>query len=402
MSRLRLAARGTFQSLQVRNFRLFLIGQMISQIGTWVQIVAQSLLVLRLTDSGVALGIVIACQFVPTLLFGAWGGVLCDRLDKRKLMFGAVYVFAGLLGMAKVFDDPPRRTLSVDLVDEPLIPNAVGLNGAVIQLARVIGPGIAAALIATLGIGWCFVANAASFAPVLVTMLMMDASGFPTTRLPRAKGQIREAVRYVRGDETLRVSLLLLLTVATLAFNWHVVLPLLAKRTFHGDAGTYALLAMMLGIGSLIGTLLVARRKEVDVGFLAACALAFGITTIALAASPTLAVALAVTMVWGGWIFIFLTGAQTVLQMNSEPLMRGRVMALFGVVVIGVMPLGGLLSGALADAYGTRWAVAFSGISSIAGGAVTLRAVRRREQARAGKHLGAAGVSGFEPLIADG
>jgi MFS family permease len=394
--RLRTLGGETFRALKSRNYRLFLLGQLVSQLGTWVQLVAQALLVLRLTDSGVALGTVTACQFLPTLILGPWGGVVSDRLDKRRLVLttqcvmfvfaamlgtlvlldrveiGHVYVLAALLGTVKVFDDPPRRTLAMDFVDRAHIANAVGLNSAVIQVTRIIGPAVAAILISTVGIGWCFIANAVSFLAVIVSTAAIDRDAFPTARLARGRGQIRDGLRYMRAEPALRRCLFMLVVVASMAFNWHVLLPLVAKRVLHGDAGTYATLAALMGVGSLCGALFVARLQSVDDRFLGRAAIGFGLATFALAAAPNFIATAVVTVIWGASVFLFLTAAQTILQMHSIDVMRGRVMAMFGVVVVGVMPLGGMVTGWTADRFSTRTAVLVGGVAALTAGITML------------------------------
>jgi predicted MFS family arabinose efflux permease len=256
------------------------------------------------------------------------------------------------------------------------------LNSAVVQVSRIIGPAVAALLIASVGIGWCFLANAASFIGVLVTIAYMGPVTFPTERLVRARGQIRDSLRYVWTNQQLRVTLLLLLAVSMLSLNWNVLLPLMAKRVLHGNETTYALLATFLGSGSLVGSLVVARRHAIDEVFLVRTALAFGASAILVSVAPNLALVAVATCLWGGTSFAFLAGAQSLLQLGSEPMMSGRVMALFGVVCLGVMPLGSVLSGWMADHLGTRIALSFGGATAFLAALAALVAVRRFGSAR--------------------
>ncbi len=289
MTRLKLATSETFRSLGVRNFRVFFVGQAISQVGTWLQFIAQALLVLQLTDSGVALGLVTAFQFLPVLVFGAWAGVISDRVDKRKLMLVTqtammvfalvlglfvlsghitvigVYVLAALTGTANAFDNPSRRVMITELVDEAHMANAVSLNSALITGSRVVGPALAAWLINSVGIGWCFVANAASFVAMLVALLMIrPADLHANERIAKEKGQIAEGFRYVWQNDELRLAIVLMGVVATLSFNWQVLLPLLAEHDFHGSDTTYAFITTVFSVGSLTGSLLIARRTTMD------------------------------------------------------------------------------------------------------------------------------------------
>ncbi len=404
MTRLRMVTGETFRSFKVRNFRIFFVGQAISQAGTWLQFIAQALLVLRLTDSGVALGIVTACQFLPVLVFGAWAGVISDRADKRKLMLvtqsfmmvfafalGAlvlshhetvnwVYLLAGLTGIANAFDNPSRRVMITELVGEDDMANAVSLNSALITGSRVIGPALAAWLISGVGIGWCFMANAASFIAVLIALAMIDPSELHLNeRVPKQKGQIREGFQYVWRDPELRLAMALMGVVATLSFNWNVLLPLLAVHNFHGTANTYAFITTVFSVGSLAGSLWIARRQTMTTTFLARTSVAFGLASglIALAPNPwTAAVAGAIAGATG---IAFLSATMTSLQLGSIPAMRGRVMALYSILFLGSTPIGGPLSGWIAQQFDTRWALWMGAVAAAASGAVALGALRKRE-----------------------
>jgi MFS family permease len=404
MTRLRIATGETFRSFHTRNFRIFFIGQAISQAGTWLQFIAQALLVLRLTDSGVALGIVTACQFLPVLLFGAWAGVISDRTDKRKLMLVTqsfmmifafamgvmvlghhetvnwVYLLAGLTGVANAFDNPSRRVMITELVDEDDIPNAVSLNSALITGSRVIGPALAAWLISGVGIGWCFIVNSASFVAVLIALKMIDASKLHTNeRVAKQKGQIREGFEYIWRDRDLRLVMALMGVVATLSFNWNVLLPLLAVHTFHGTAGTYAFITTVFSMGSLTGSLWIARRQTMSAEFLARTSVLFGIGTALIAISPNPVAAALAAYVTGATGIAFLSATMTSLQLGSIPAMRGRVMALYSILFLGSTPIGGPLSGWLAEQYGTRWSLMLGAVAAAISGIVALVALRRRQ-----------------------
>ena len=410
MTRLRVMTGETFRSFRTRNFRVFFVGQAVSQAGTWLQFIAQALLVLDLTDSGVALGIVTACQFLPVLFFGAWAGVISDRADKRKLMMVTqsfmmvfafalgllvlsghvtvnwVYLLAGLSGVANAFDNPARRVMITELVDEPTMGNAVSLNSALITGSRVFGPALAAWLISGVGVGWCFIVNGASFVAVLIALVMIRTAELHLNeRVPKEKGQIREGFAYVWRDPDLRLVMALMGVIATLSFNWNVTLPLLAVHTFHGDANTYAFITTVFSIGSLIGSLWIARKQTVPIVFLARTSVAFGVASglIALAPSP-LAAAIAGALA-GATGIAFLSATMTSLQLGSIPAMRGRVMALYSILFLGSTPLGGPLSGWLAQQFDTRVAIWMGAIAAIGSGAVAVAALRRREAVLEGR-----------------
>jgi MFS family permease len=393
----------TFRSLAHRNFRLLFTGMAVSMVGTWLQFIAQALLVLRLTDSGVALGIVTAAQFGPILLFGAWAGVLCDRVDKRRLMFatqaammvlavalgvlvlsgratiGVVYVFAGLTGVAIAFDNPVRRTILTELVDDDDLHNAVSLNSAVITASKIVGPALAAVLVSTVGIGWCFVLNGLSFVAVLWALRAMDGREIRSSeRLPKAKGQIRAGLAYVWSQPDLRVPLLMMSVIATLAFNWHVLIPLLATRDLGGDSTTYAVLTTAMSIGSMAGALLLARRRVVDTHFLARGCVLFGLASLALSLAPNLAVACVTGVIVGASGIALLSGTMTLLQLGAVPVMRGRVMALFSIVFLGSTPVGGPLSGWVAEHLGSRVAIGMGAVAALTTGVVALAVARRQ------------------------
>ena len=412
MTRLKIATGETFRSFQTRNFRIFFIGQAISQAGTWLQFIAQALLVLRLTDSGVALGIVTACQFLPVLIFGAWAGVISDRTDKRKLMlvtqtfmmffaFGMgvlvlshhetvswVYLLAGLTGVANAFDNPSRRVMITELVDDDVMANAVSLNSALITGSRVIGPALAAWLISGVGIGWCFIANSASFVAVLVALNMLDTSKLHVNeRVAKQKGQIREGFQYVWRDRDLRLAMTLMGVVATLSFNWNVLLPLLAVHTFHGTAGTYAFITTVFSMGSLTGSLWIARRQTMTTTFLARTSVLFGIGTALIAVAPNPVAASLAAFVTGATGIAFLSATMTTLQLGSIPAMRGRVMALYSILFLGSTPIGGPLSGWLAEQYGTRWSLTLGAVAAVISGMACLAALRRRDPVAAGEIL---------------
>lgn len=395
----------TFGSLRNKNFRVFFIGQAVSQIGTWLQLIAQALLVLDLTDSGISLGLVTACQFAPILVLGSWAGVVVDRVDKRRLMLitqtsmmlsalalgvlvitdnatvELIYLLAALTGLGNTFDNPARRVLVTELVPEADMANAMSLTSSLMTGARVIAPSIAALLIGTVGIGWCFIANSVSFMAVLIGLNQIDLSQLrPVERAVRAKGQVREGWRYVWADPDLRLVIVMMAVVATFSYNWNVLLPLMAERTFSGNESTYALITTVFGIGSLFGSLAVARRGPVDPEFLARCSLSFGVASMLIALAPNPLVAALTGAVAGGFGLAFLVGTTTCLQLRAQPIMRGRVMALYTVLLFGSTPFGGPLMGWLAELVGVRQTIGIGASAALLSGLIGLIVFRRRPE----------------------
>ncbi len=332
--RLRLAGHATFRSLASRNFRLFFGGQLISQAGTWMQSVAITWLVFDLTGSGVALGLVTAAEFLPILVLGAWSGVIADRVDRHRLMIctqsaflalattlsvltltdhitvGALFGLSLVFGIINAFDNPSRRALVVELVPEPDVANAVGLNSALMTGSRVVGPALAGLLIAGPGAGVCFVVNAVTYVAVIAALLRMNRALFRSSpRVAKAKGQLREGLRYLWRTPELRLPIVLMAVVGTMAFNYQVTLPLLAERTFHGTASTFTMLFATLSLGSVIGALVVARRTSVDLAFLVRSGSGLALATLALAAAPTLPLAVLATLAVGYCNVMMISGA---------------------------------------------------------------------------------------------
>jgi MFS family permease len=289
MRSLRTIGRETFRSLHVRNFRLFFGGQLISQIGNWLTLVAQTLLVLKLTDNGVALGVLAAAQFGPVLLLGAWSGLVADRSDKRRLLLivqtiamlqsftlaalafsgsppvWSIYLVAMVGGVTVAFDNPARRAFVVEMVDHDDMQNAVSLNSALMTSSRVVGPALAGLLVATVGFGWCFLTDGLSYVAVLAALWMMRTEELhPAPVTPKAKRQVREGLRYARSVRELWVPLLMMAVVGTLSYNFQTVFPIFATRDLHGNGTTFTLLFSVVSIGALVGALRTARRTTID------------------------------------------------------------------------------------------------------------------------------------------
>ncbi|MGH9184701.1 MAG: MFS transporter, partial [Acidimicrobiales bacterium] len=341
--------------------------------------------------------------FLPVLLFGAWAGVIADRVDKRRLMLVTqtammtfafvlgllvltdtitlpmLFVLAGLTGLATAFDNPARRVMVTELVDEDDLANAVGLNSALVNGSKIMGPAVAGFLASTVGVGWCFAVNGLSFLAVLTSLTRMDTAEIHrSTPLARGRGQIREGLRYVWSEPDLRIPVLLTAVVATLAFNFHVLVPLLATRDLSGGTGTYTLITSIMSVGSLTGSLWIARRRAVDSRFLALSAAALGVASMLFAMAPSVLLACVLGAATGASAMVFLNGSMTALQLGARPAMRGRVMALFTILFLGSTPIGGPLLGWIAEDFGARVALGFGAAASMTVGIVALVALNRR------------------------
>jgi MFS family permease len=382
---------GTFSSLKVRNYRLFAAGAVVSNTGTWMSRITQDWLVLSLTGSAAAVGITTALQFLPMLLFGLYGGVIVDRFDRRKLLVLTqvalglcgfalavltlsghvqvwhVYLIAFLLGMVTVVDNPARQTFVVEMVGPKDLSNAVSLNSANFQSARLIGPAVAGVLITAVGSGWAFLLNGLSFlAPLAGLLLMRTAELHQVERVPRGKGQLREGLRYVGGRPELLWPIVLMAFIGTFGFNFPIWLTAFTDDVFRHGAGTYGLLNSLLALGSVAGALLAARRGASRLRVLVGAALAFGLLEAAAALSPSFWLfALLMVPIGMASLTVNVT-ANSSLQLATDPIMRGRVMSLFMLVFLGGTPLGAPLVGWITDAYGARVGFAFGGLVAAA------------------------------------
>jgi MFS family permease len=380
-----------FRSLRIRNYRLFAGGQVVSNIGTWMQRVAQDWLVLDLThNSGTALGVVTALQFTPTLALGLWGGVVADRYDKRKILlitqilmgFCAlalgllelggvvaiwhVYLVAFLLGLITVIDNPARQSFVVEMVGHADVSNAVSLNSATFNSARIIGPAVAGVLISLVGTGMVFVLNSMSYIAVLVGLLLMRVSELHRSKpVPRKKGQLIEGLRYVRSRHDLVLPMALVFVVATFGLNFQVTIALMAKGTFHTGAESYGLLSTMIAVGSLGGALLSGRRKaRPRIRLLLGSAFAFGVLETMAGLMPTYATFAILLIPTGVASLTFTTAANASVQMGISASMRGRVMGLYLLVFMGGAPFGSLLIGWLAEVTSPRVSIVGGGVVS--------------------------------------
>jgi MFS family permease len=402
MNGLRLAAIRTFRSLGVRNYRLYFFGQIISMSGTWMQSVAQAWLVLELTGSGIALGAVTALQFLPTLVLGPWGGLVADRVDKRKLLVWTqsasallalalglltvtnavtlwmVYALALGLGLVTMIDMPTRQTFVMEMVGREHVTNAVSLNGVIVNASRIVGPALAGALIATVGVGICFLVNSVSYLAVIAGLLMMRSGELQRARTTsRQRGQLRAGLRYVWRTPALRTPLLLMAVVGAVAYNFSVVLPLMVRFVFHAGAGAFGGLFSVMGAGAVVGGLAVAAWGKASRGLLAGAAIALGAFLALAAVAPTLHFELVAMLPIGVASTAFIAMSNSLLQLGAAPEMRGRVMGLFAVVFLGTTPIGGPLVGWIAEHLGPRSAMAIAAGVTAAAGVTTILFLRR-------------------------
>ncbi|MFD7286960.1 MFS transporter [Streptomyces sp. NPDC059863] len=381
---------GMFSSLKIRNYRLFATGAVVSNIGTWMSRITQDWLVLSLTGSSAAVGITTALQFLPMLLFGLYGGVIADRYPKRLLLLFTqaamglcglslavltlsgqvqvwhVYLIAFLLGMVTVVDNPTRQSFVSEMVGPDRLRNAVSLNSANFQSARLIGPAVAGVLITTVGSGWAFMLNGLSFiAPLVGLLLMRQHELHKSVRVPRGKGQLREGLRYVRGRPELIWPIVLIGFIGTFGFNFPIWLTAFAHGVYDGGAGLYAFFNILMAAGSLAGALLAARRGSSRLRVLLLAAMAFGVLEIAVSFSPWVWLFSLVLVPIGMLGMTTNISANTSVQMASDPEMRGRVMSLYMMVFVGGTPIGGPLLGWVTDTYGARVGFATGGLVSL-------------------------------------
>ena len=396
-------------SLRIRNYRLYFIGQSVSVAGSFMQTLAISFLALRLTGSGTALGIAVGIRLLPFVVLGPYGGLIADRYDKRRLLYitqtasalGAL-AFAVLdwtgamtyplllalslfLGCLTVFDNPARQSLISELVTRETLANAVVLNSVSINVARILGSVIGGALVALVGIPWCFALNAVSFGAVLVSLALMNTSELrPAARAPRGSGQVREGFLYAVRTPELAIPLLMLTVTGILAYEFPISLPLLAVGAFHGNAATYGLMAAVMAIGAVVGGLITASRATPrHASTLAVTAILWGAAITVAGVAPSLPVELIALAFVGYGSITFNSTAKTTLQLAARPEMRGRVMALWALAWGGSTVIGGPLVGWAASQFGSRWGLLIGGVPTVVLGAVLLVVMRRRTKWRA-------------------
>jgi MFS family permease len=395
----------TLSSLRSRNFRLFFVGQTISNTGNWLTMVALTLLVLHRTGSGVAIGFLAACQFGPILLLSAWAGLIADRMNKRNLLYVTQalemcqsFVLAALAfmhhapllafygtalagGCMLAFDNPVRRSFVNEMVEEEDVPNAVTLYSAMVNISRIAGPAIAGGLIVTVGYGWCFTVDAISYVTVLTALGMMRSSELrrvPVT--PRGAGQVRAGLKYIFSVPDLWITFAMLLIVGTISYNFTVVFPLFVVKGLHGSDGGYTLVYSAFSAGSLVGALAVARRSTVSIRTVAAGAAGLGVAMLGLSVVPNLVSAVLVATLVGAASVAFMTGVTAIAQIQTEQRMIGRVLAIQTVLLVGTTPIGGPILGAVADVVGARAPVLIGGVAALAAAGFGMVAARRSEE----------------------
>lgn len=394
----------TFSSLRVPNYRRYFAGQAVSISGNWMQIVAEMWLIVQLTGSGAAVGITAGLQFLPMLLAGGWGGVLADRLDKRRLLTitqtlmavpaltlwaltagGAIeawMVFALVFarGTVLAIDNPARQAFVSEIVGADRVVNAVALNSVIVHTSRIAGPAAAGGMIALVGVSACFAVNAATFGVMLLALRLMDPRRLQRAeRAPRERGQLRAALRYVRETRALRIPLGMMVVVGTISFNFQVLLPLLASETWQGTAATYTALTAIMGVGSVVGALAAGARGRVSPALLVGSATVFGAAELLAAAAPTLHWQALALIPLGAASVTFAAGVNSSLQLASAPTLRGRVMALYGMVLMGGTPLGAPLIGWVGEAFGPRWTLIGGGALTVLGVLIAVAVISHRE-----------------------
>jgi MFS family permease len=402
--RARGAFRQTFSSLKVPNYRLYFGGQSISLAGTWMQMTAQAWLVLTLTHSSTDLGFVVALQTLPVLLLAPYGGVIADRIDKRRLMvvlqsvmglqaltlglltvLGVVQLWeicglAVILGLNNAFETPSRQAFVREMVGVDELRNAVTLNAVTQNAARAVGPAIAGVLIATAGVGICFVINAASFIAVVSSLLLMDRTALePSAPVARERGQLREGLRYATHTPQIAVPLAIMGLVGMLAYEFQVSLPVLSRTTFHGGSEAYGFMTGAMGIGAVIGGLFTAARSRMGLRPMIIALVAFGVAILALVVSPSLVV-VDIVLFFVGWASVsFVSIASSTIQLSAAPNMRGRSIALWQVAVQGTTPIGGPLIGWIIGESDPKVGLAVGGLACLVaavGGVVLARHFR--------------------------
>jgi MFS family permease len=392
----------TFASLRTRNYRLFFIGQGVSITGTWMQKLAQGWLVLELTNSGAWLGITLAVQQLPTLVLTPWGGVLADRYSKRTILIctatasiipsvmlgvltlthnidiAIVLGLALLGGIVDAFEKPARQSFPSEMVGHEQLTNAVMLNNVMQDTGKVLGPAIAGVLIAAAGLPFTFLINAASFLPVIVGLLLMRTDKLATPKHEgTGAGQLRAGLSYVRATPQLLGPLVLLALVGLVAYNFQVILPLLARDTFHGDARTAGYLLGALGAGSVIGGLALAGVLTASVRRIIGAALILAVLFVATSLAPNFWIALGMVFGLGASSVVFKALASTWLQLTADPAMRGRVLAMLVVSIAGTTPIGAPVMGWVSEQFGTRATFALAGVSTAIAAASVYLYVRR-------------------------
>jgi MFS family permease len=408
--------KGTFDSLSVRNFRRFFVGQSVSATGTWMQKVAQPWLVLELTGSATLLGVTAALQQLPTLVVGPWAGLLADRVDKRRLLLvtktiaGLLAALLGVLtltgrieypmvlaialahGLVDALDRPARQAFVSEMVGRDHLANALMLNGVVNNGARMVGPAVAGVVIALIGLPGGFLVNAASYLALVAALLVMRVSElYPSKPIQRRRGQLREGLVAVRRDPGLAGPLVVMTVSGLFAFEFAVTIPLMASQVFDGDAATFGAMFSAMGVGAVAGGLFVAGSLRPTFGAIVRTACIFGGLLLAFAFAPSFVTALGVLVFLGAARIGLKVLVNAFLQMRAAPAMRGRVLGLFAVSTAGTTPIGAPLVGWIADVHGVRTAVALGGVATVVVAVSVVRLARRIDACQASSDAGAQG-----------
>jgi MFS family permease len=414
MTRLNRIGRVTFAALAIPNYRRYIAGQSISLIGTWMQMAAQAWLVLTLTGSSTDLGLVVALQTLPVLLLGPYGGVIADRVDKRRLMVllqGAMGVQAAILaaltlsgsvrlwqigvlalglGLNNAFENPARQSFMLEMVGPESLRNAVSLNSVLVNVARTIGPAVAGIMIATVGEGWCFAFNAASFIAVIASLVSLDKSAIhPSPPSGHEPGQLREGLSYVRNRPELLAPLLMMAAVGALAYEFQVSLPVMASRGLGVGATGYGFMTASMGLGAVAGGLFVAAKGRTGLPMLVASSGAFGLVLALAAFAPNLGLEMVALALAGAASIAFMSCGNSTLQLAAAPSMRGRVMALWFVAFQGSTPIGGPIVGWVMAAAGARAGLGIGAVTCVLVAMLGLATLRRQGTAQMGGLIGA-------------
>lgn len=384
-----MSSSSVFRSLRHRNARVFFIGLLLSNIGTWVQMTATSLLVYDITGNATDTGISLLCQFLPMLLLGSWAGAVADRHDRRRLaivtqlaMAAQALVLGGLtlaglvnipvlyalslvLGVAGAFDNPARRGFVIELVEPDEITNVVALNTAVMTGSRVVGPALAAWLSGVVDVGWLFLLNGVSFTAIVWSLVTVDRSDLHPAPLAKRGGTpVREAVRFIARDRRLRTVFVVFTVIAAFAFNYSVSLLKIADESY-GRTSAFGLLLATTGVGSVIGSLLTARLRRVTTRYFFSMGMLLGVSGLALAWSPELWMALALSVPVGIGGAAFIAAQNAIVQAEAPPDMRGRLLALGAVAFLGSTPVGAPITGLIADHVSASWSLGYGSVITL-------------------------------------
>jgi MFS family permease len=395
--------RGAFAALSSRSYRIYIGGQSLANMGSWMQSIAQDWLVFSLTHSSTAVGVTMALQFLPMLLLGLHAGALADRLPKRRILLitqtlngittaalavititGAVrptyvYGFALASGVVFAFDSPARQAFVTEVVSEDRLRAAISLNAAVFQATRLIGPAIASVLIATAGTGWVFAVNAACYlGPTIGLLLLRPADLQPVQSVAKAQSTVATAVRYLRGRPDILWTIFLVGVLGTFGLNFPIVLTAMAKSTFGGNASTYGLFNIVLGLGSAAGAVLAGAGTRPRTRAIVTTAAIFGILQAVAALTPDLPAFLVLLIAMGFVNLVCQAMANASVQLSVAPEIRGRVMGLYMLVFIGGTPIGAPIIGAVTSHFGARTGMLVCGVIPAVAAAVTAVAVAKR------------------------